>query len=81
MEIFRDARMSLWHLSLEIHVERIYTFLPGILSDLFIFLSGVIFLIILITGYIIYRRHHKKRKKKIETSQDLASVENININK
>ncbi|NDV78960.1 PepSY-associated TM helix domain-containing protein [Dysgonomonas sp. 511] len=61
---FRNARMSLWHLSLEVHVGRIYTFLPGIIADLFVFISGILSLIILITGYIIYRKYHKRKKKK-----------------
>lgn len=61
-DAFREARMSLWHLCLEVHVGRIYTFLPGIVADLFVFFSGVLYLIILITGYIIYRRHHRKKK-------------------
>jgi hypothetical protein len=53
---FRQARMSLWHLALEVHVGRIYTFLPDIIADLFVFIAGILSLIILITGYIIYRR-------------------------
>ncbi|MDR1200269.1 MAG: PepSY domain-containing protein [Tannerellaceae bacterium] len=54
-DVFRQARMSLWHLSLEVHVGRIYTFLPGIIADLFVFIAGILSLVVLITGYIIYR--------------------------
>lgn len=56
-EVFGQGRMSLWHLCLEIHVGRIYSPILGIVSDLYVFLSGVLFLIILITGYVVYRRH------------------------
>ena len=59
----KAGRMSLWHLCLEIHVGRIYAPILGVVTDLFVFLSGVLFLIILITGYIVYRRHHRKRKQ------------------
>lgn len=76
-EAFKESRMSLWHLSLEVHVGRIYAFFPSILSDLFIFLSGVISLIILITGYILYRRHHKKRKKKKTLNTNLVTNKNL----
>lgn len=61
-ETFRQGRMSLWHLCLEIHVGRIYSPLLGIVTDLFAFLSGVLFLIILLTGYIVYRRHFRRKK-------------------
>ncbi len=64
-EIFEQGRMSLWHLCLEIHVGRIYSPILGIVSDLFVFLLGVVFLIILITGYIVYRRHFRKRKRSV----------------
>ena len=61
--IRKEGKMSLWHLSLEVHVGRIYKPLLGVLTDLFIFLSGVIFTTILVSGYIVYRRRHKKRKR------------------
>jgi hypothetical protein len=60
-EVFRQGRMSLWHLCLEIHVGRIYSPVLGFVSDWFIFLSGVLFLIILVTGYVVYRRHFRKK--------------------
>ena len=63
----RKGKMSLWHFSLEAHVSRIYTFLPGIILSFFIPLSGIFFLIILITGFEIYRRRRKKKRKRMET--------------
>jgi len=63
-DMFKEGRMSLWHLCLEIHVGRIYSPILGIVSDLFVFLSGVLFLIILISGYIVYRRHFRKKTHK-----------------
>lgn len=61
-EALKEGRISLWHLCLEIHVGRIYTFLPGLWGDLYVFFSGIFFLIVFITGYVIYRRQHKKKK-------------------
>lgn len=58
----KAGRMSLWHLCLEIHVGRIYAPILGVVTDLFVFLSGVLLLIILLTGYIVYRRRRRKRR-------------------
>ncbi len=48
-ESFRYMPMSLWHLALEVHTGRIYTFM-GVAGLLFIFLSGLFTLWVLITG-------------------------------
>lgn len=53
--------MSLWNFALELHVGRCYTPFLGPLSDLFVFLSGLLLTLILISGYIIHRRQHRKR--------------------
>lgn len=58
-----NSPMSLWHLSLEVHVGRIYSFFMGKLSVLFIFISGILFSFLLISGYKVYVRKHKKRKR------------------
>ncbi len=60
-DLMSKGRMSLWHLSLEVHVGRIYAPILGVVTDLFIFLSGVIFSIIFISGWIVYRRRYRKR--------------------
>lgn len=58
----REGRMSLWHLCLEVHVGRIYTFLPGLVGDLFVFISGTFLLILLLSGYIVYRKQYRKKR-------------------
>lgn len=60
------GRMSLWHLALEIHTGRIYSSVIGPFSDLYIFLSGVIVILLLISGYALYRR---KKGYKIKSTQ------------
>lgn len=60
-QIIKNSRMSLWHLCLEIHVGRIYSPIIGVFSDLFVFISGLLCLSILISGYIVYRKRYKKR--------------------
>lgn len=63
-DIVKNIPMSLWHVSLETHVGRIYTFLVGSIlgESLFIFISGIIITFIYISGYIVYLK--KKRRKK-----------------
>lgn len=57
-----EGRMSLWRLALEVHTGRIYTFLPTILVQLFIFLSGLFLLSVVISGFVVYRRVFKRHK-------------------
>jgi len=63
--ILSKAPMSLWNFCLEIHTGRIFHFL---LSDFYILivpLSGIIALIVILSGYLIYRK--RKRIKKVRS--------------
>ncbi|MDO4790574.1 MAG: PepSY-associated TM helix domain-containing protein [Porphyromonas sp.] len=62
--LLKKGRLSLWHTCLEIHVGRAYSPVIGPFSDLFIFLFGLLFIFLLISGYIVYRRSYKKKRKK-----------------
>ncbi|MGL5272088.1 MAG: PepSY domain-containing protein, partial [Phocaeicola sp.] len=57
-------KISLWHLALEVHTGRIYQPIIGILSDLYVFISGILLVIITITGLLLYRRRRRRRKRK-----------------
>lgn len=59
----RPGRISLWHAALEMHVGRLYDALLGPIAPVFIFLSGLLLLSIIVTGYIIYRKWHRKKKR------------------
>ena len=61
-EVLKGAKMSLWNVALELHVGRCYTPFLGPVSDLFVFLSGLLISLVLLSGYIILRRQ-KKRKR------------------
>ena len=54
------APMSLWNVALELHVGRCYSPFLGPLSDLFVFLSGLLITLVLLSGYIISHRRRKK---------------------
>ncbi|MCM1255857.1 MAG: PepSY domain-containing protein [Duncaniella sp.] len=57
--------MSLWNAALELHVGRCYSPFLGPFSELFVFVSGLLLTLILISGLIVYCRHHKSTKKQI----------------
>lgn len=62
-EILSHAKMSLWNVALELHVGRCYTPFLGPVSDLFVFLSGLLISLVLLSGFIILHRQKRKRKQ------------------
>ena len=66
-EVLSQAKMSLWNMALELHVGRCYSPFLGPLSDLFVFLSGLLISLVLLSGFIILRR--QKRRKKLAKRQ------------
>lgn len=62
--VVRDGRLSLWRVALETHTGRIYTFLPNLVVQLFVFLSGVFLLTVLVSGFILWRRFHRFAKSR-----------------
>ena len=58
-EEIQNQPISLWNFALELHVGRCYSPFLGPISDLFVFLSGILLTFILLSGYIINKR--KKR--------------------
>lgn len=51
--------MSLWNFALELHVGRCYSPFLGPVSNLFVFLSGIIIMLVLVSGYVINRKIKK----------------------
>ena len=66
-EALSQAKMSLWNMALELHVGRCYSPFLGPLSDLFVFLSGLLISLVFLSGFIILRR--QKRRKKLAKKQ------------
>lgn len=62
-----EGRMSLWHVSLELHVGRLYDQFLGKFAPFFIFFAGLLFVFTLVSGYIVYLKRHKKRKRRKKT--------------
>ena len=55
-KLLSETPMSLWNVALELHVGRCYSPFLGPISNLFVFLSGLLISLVLISGYIILRR-------------------------
>lgn len=70
-QILSDQPMSLWNFALELHVGRCYTPFLGPLSELFVFLSGLILTLILVSGLILHNRHKNKHNKPNHTNHTL----------
>ena len=62
-ELLSATPMSLWNVALELHVGRCYSPFLGPLSDLFVFISGLLITLVLLSGYIILKRRKKKGQK------------------
>jgi len=60
----KNQPMSLWNLCLELHVGRFFSSLLGDLTQWFVFVSGLILSLVLISGYIVYRKQYKRRSIK-----------------
>ena len=64
-EELKQQGMSLWNFALELHVGRCYSPFLGPVSDLFVFLAGMLLTFTLISGYIL-RPGRKKKTKKLQ---------------
>ncbi len=60
-KILEHLPMSLWNFALEVHVGRMYRGFIANNSFIFIFLSGVLSSILLVSGYYIYMKRSNKR--------------------
>jgi hypothetical protein len=60
----RKGKISLWNFALEVHTGRIYTGIIGAFADLYVFISGLLILLVLLSGYLLYRKRQKAKPKK-----------------
>lgn len=56
----RRQPLSLWNVALEVHTARIYNFIFGSWSTLFIPLAGIIILCILVSGFVVWFTRHRR---------------------
>ena len=62
-KILEKSPMSLWSLCLEIHTGRIFHFALGNFYILIVPLSGIASIIVLLSGYLLWRRKKKRSTK------------------
>lgn len=64
--------MPLWNVALELHVGRCYTPFLGPVSVLFVFLSGLLITLVLVSGLILHCRH-----KRVSVRKNQAAVNTL----
>lgn len=61
--IIAESKMSLWNLSLEIHTGRFFQNLIGSFYILIVPLSGLVGVMVVLSGYLLWRKRYRNRKK------------------
>ena len=59
----RDGRISFWNFCLELHVGRLYRSFLFAFADFYIFLAGLLMLLVVVSGYIVYRRKYRRKRR------------------
>lgn len=60
--VIKESKMSLWNLSLEIHTGRFFKFLLGDFYILLVPLSGLISVMVVLSGYLLWSKKFRKPK-------------------
>ena len=60
--VMKEAKMSLWNLSLEIHTGRFFKFLTGNFYILIVPLTGLAGIMVVLSGYLLWRKRFRKLK-------------------
>lgn len=60
--VLEESKMSLWNLSLEIHTGRFFKFLLGSFYILLVPLSGLVAVMVVLSGYLLWRKKFKRPK-------------------
>jgi uncharacterized iron-regulated membrane protein len=63
-ELSENGKISLWNTSLEVHTGRIYSAILGSFYILIVPITGLVTLMVLISGYIIYQKRYKRKNLK-----------------
>lgn len=60
-QLVSESRISLWSLCLELHTGRIFEFVTGGFYILIVPLAGLAGIIVVFSGYILWRRKYRKQ--------------------
>lgn len=60
--VIKESKMSLWNLALEIHTGRFFRFFLGNFYILLVPLSGLVSIMVVLSGYLLWRKRYKKTK-------------------
>lgn len=59
--LLETSKMSLWNVSLEIHTGRFFSFMIGMFYILIVPLSGLVGILVIISGYLLWKKKYKNR--------------------
>lgn len=59
--VINESKMSFWNLSLEVHTGRFFKFLLGDFYILLVPLSGLVSIMVVLSGYLLWRKRYKKK--------------------
>ncbi|MFO7864251.1 MAG: PepSY domain-containing protein [Salinivirgaceae bacterium] len=62
-QIKDETRMSLWNFALEVHTGRIFSGFLGSFYILLVPLGGLLAVIVVLSGYLLYRKRSKRKKR------------------
>ncbi len=61
--VLQEQGMSLWNVALEIHVGRFFiSFIPELSSAFYVYCTGIIILLVLVSGLLLHPKLIRKRK-------------------
>ncbi|MDC7217712.1 MAG: PepSY-associated TM helix domain-containing protein [Spirochaetales bacterium] len=61
--VLKESKMSLWSFSLEMHTGRFFKFLVGDFYILLVPLTGLAGIMVVVSGYLLWRKRYNKKKK------------------
>jgi hypothetical protein len=64
--VLKESKMSVWSLSLEIHTGRFFHFLIGDFYILIVPLAGLMGIIVVLSGYLLWRKRYRKRRRFVQ---------------
>lgn len=67
-EIIKNSPMSLWNFVLEVHTGRIFQFILGDFYILIVPITGIASVVVLLSGYFLYRKRKKSKVREIPTN-------------
>jgi hypothetical protein len=70
--IIENSNISLWNFSLEMHTGRLFNFILGSFYILIVPLTSLAGVVVVISGYLLWRKKYRRKKKKLDINKSIA---------